>query len=257
VRPGLIGPLTLIPRTTGHGYNMTLIPEESVRELIALTGLPLAQQDVPSTLQQMCRIAVRALPPARGATFTSFTESGPGAVAASDEWAKSLDEMQYHEHEGPCIDAARTGLVFRVRDLATDSRWPSYAPRAAEHGARAMVSLPLTVEGKVLGALNVYSHEPDAFSPEEVSIAEVIAAHASLAMHTATALKEHRSLSEGLREAMQSRAVIEQAKGILMAQRKVTAEAAFDLLREASQHRNTKLRLVAEQVVETGELQER
>jgi GAF domain-containing protein len=144
-----------------------------------------------------------------------------------------------------------------VRDLATDSRWPSYAPRAAEHGARSMVSMPLTVEGKVLGALNVYSREPDAFSPEEVSIAEVIAAHASLAMHTATALKEHRSLSEGLRDAMQSRAVIEQAKGILMAQRKVTAEAAFDLLREASQHRNTKLRLVAEQVVETGELQER
>jgi GAF domain-containing protein len=235
---------------------MTMIPEESVRELIALSALPLAQEDLPTTLAEMCRIAVRALPPADGATFTSFGESGPGAVAASDDWSKALDELQYREHEGPCLDAARTGLVFRVRDLAADSRWPTYAPRAAEQGARSMVSLPLTVEGKVLGALNVYSREPDVFTSETVSIAEVIAAHASLAMHVSTALVQHRTLSEGLREAMSSRAVIEQAKGILMAQRKVTAEAAFDLLREASQHRNVKLRLVAEEVVATGMLQE-
>jgi GAF domain-containing protein len=235
---------------------MTLIPEESVRELTALSGLALAQQGVPETLEEMCRIAVRALPPADGATFTSFSDSGPGAAAASDEWSKQLDEMQYHEHEGPCLDAARTGLVFRVRDLAADSRWPSYAPRAAEQGARSMVSLPLGVEGKVLGALNIYSREPDVFTSEAVSIAEIIAAHASLAMHVATALFQHRSLSEGLRDAMGSRAVIEQAKGILMAQRKVSADAAFDLLREASQHRNVKLRLVAEEVVETGTLPE-
>jgi len=235
---------------------MTMIPEESVRELTALSALPLSQEDVAGTLRQMCRITVRALPPVDGATFTSFSERGPGAVAASDEWSQTLDELQYREHEGPCLDAARTGLVFRVRDLASDSRWPTYAPHAAEHGARSMVSLPLTVEGKILGALNIYSREPDAFSSEAVSVAEIIAAHASLAMHVATALHQHRTLGEGLREAMSSRAVIEQAKGILMAQRKATAEAAFDLLREASQQRNVKLRLVAQEVVETGALQE-
>jgi AmiR/NasT family two-component response regulator len=119
-----------------------------------------------------------------------------------------------------------------------------------------MVSLPLTVEGKILGALNVYAREPDVFTSEAVSVAEIIAAHASLAIHVSTALFQHRSLSEGLREAMTSRAVIEQAKGILMAQRKVDADAAFVLLREASQHRNVKLRLLAEEVVETGQLKE-
>lgn len=232
------------------------IPEESLRELTQLSGLALAQEDIPSTWGEICRITVRALPPADGATFTSISESGPGAVAASDEWSKTLDEMQYSEHEGPCLDAARTGAVFRVRDLALDTRWPSYAPKAAAHGARGMVSLPLAVENKTLGALNVYARQPDAFTAEAVSIAEVIAAHATLASQVAATLFRHRDLSVGLREAMNSRGTIEQAKGILMHQRKITAEEAFDLLRVTSQERNVKLRLLAQDVVDSGSLED-
>jgi GAF domain-containing protein len=232
------------------------ISEEALRELTALAGVVLAQQDLPSALHEICRIAVRAIPSAEGASLTMFGEQGPDAVAASDSWAKILDETQYVEHEGPCLDAARTGQLFRVRDLAADLRWPTYAPRAVELGARSVVSLPLTVESKLLGALNLYARRPDAFDSEAVSVAEIIAGHAGLASQVAATLFRHKELSEGLQQAMLSRATIEQAKGILMARHHITADAAFELLRTASSRRNVKLRNLAEELVETGQFPE-
>lgn len=227
-----------------------LITDEALRELTALSGVVLAQDDLAATLDEICRISVRAVPEAAGASLTALSESGPGAVASSDEWAKSLDEMQYVEHEGPCLDAARTGLVFRVRDLATDARWPSYAPRAAQQGARSMVSIPTMLEGKTMGALDVYSRQPDAFDAQAVSLVGIVAAHAGLASQVASTLFRHRDLSEGLRDAMASRAVIEQAKGMLMAQQTCSADAAFELLVNASQRENRKLRDVAHGLVD-------
>ena len=157
--------------------------------------------------------------------------------------------MQFVEHEGPCIDAARTGALFRVRDTASENRWPSYMPRAAEAGARSMVSIPMTVEAKTIGALNMYSRAPDSFGPEEVGLAEVIAGHASLAAHVSAALQEHRTLAAQLRDAMASRAAIEQAKGIIMASTGCGPDEAFDRLTQQSQHENRKLREIAEELV--------
>ncbi len=226
------------------------LPEESIRELTALAGVVLSHNDIDATLTEICRIAVRAVPGAEGASMTAMAEGGPGAVAASDDWAKSLDEMQYEEHEGPCLDAARTGVVFRIRDMAEEPRWPSYMPQAVKQGARSMVSLPLSVESKTLGALNVYARVPDAFGPVEVYLAEIIAGHASLATQTAATLFRHRDVAEQLKDAMRSRAVIEQAKGILMCSRRCSADNAFTMLVEMSQASNRKLRDVAAELVE-------
>jgi transcriptional regulator with GAF, ATPase, and Fis domain len=230
------------------------VPEDALDELAALAAVALTQADLNGTLSEICAIAVRAIPGATGASLTMMNESGPAAVAFSDEGSRALDEMQNHEHEGPCLDASRTGQVFRVRDLTNEHRWPSYAPLAAETGARSVLSIPVTVETKILGALNVYAPEPDAFGAQIVALAEVITAHASLATQVATALFAHQNLSERLQAAMTTMPVVEQAKGILMAQRRITAEAAFDVLRERSQHSNVKLRDIARQIVETGEL---
>jgi GAF domain-containing protein len=232
------------------------ISEDALRELTALAGVVLAQEDLPSALNEICRIAVRAVPGAEGSSLTMFGDQGPDAVAASDQWAKTLDETQYIEHEGPCLDAARTGQLFRVRDLKDELRWPTYGPRAVELGARSLISIPLTMESKLLGALNLYAREPNSFDAEGVSVAEIIAGHAGLASQVAATLFRHKELGEGLMQAMHSRATIEQAKGILMSRHKITADAAFDRLRTASSHRNVKLRALAEEVVETGELTE-
>lgn len=225
------------------------VPEESLQELTLLAGVALAQDDLPSTLEEICRITTKIVPRAEGASVTTFTSGRPAALA-SDDWAKGFDELQYAEHEGPCYDAYRTGNVFRIRDLADEQRWPSFVPRAVERGGRSMVSLPMSAEGKVVGALNVYSREADAFSAEAVSIAEIAAAHAGLASQVAAAMFGHRDLAHQLSEAMRSRSVIEQAKGILMAGRRCDADAAFDLLVDLSQRSNRKLRDVAQALVD-------
>lgn len=107
------------------------IDEETLRQLTVLSGLVLTQESLQGGHQEVTRIAVRALPQADGATITTFHDGRPDASAASDEWARCLDEMQYVEHEGPCLDAARTGNTFRLRDLAQEQRWPAYVPPGA------------------------------------------------------------------------------------------------------------------------------
>jgi len=227
------------------------IPDDSLQELASLGEVALLHDDIDTALQQICAIAVRAVPNAVGASLTSLSASGPTAVASSDPWAEELDELQYGEHEGPCLDAARTGLVFRVRDIAGETRWPAYMPRALDLGVRSMVSLPTTSESKTIGALNLYSREVDAFSAEAVSIGQIVAGHASLASQVASTLFRHRELAMQLQEALRSRAVIEQAKGVLMATTPGTdADAAFAMLVDASRRENRKLRVIAAEIVE-------
>jgi transcriptional regulator with GAF, ATPase, and Fis domain len=227
----------------------TGLPESAVRELATLAGVALSQERLEDTHVEICRIAVRAVPGADGASITTFPDGRPSAVADSD-WAKRFDELQYEEHEGPCLDAFRTGNAFRIRDVAVDNRWPSYLPRAAEHGGRSMLSLPMTAEGKIIGALNLYSREVDVFTSEGVSVGGLVAAHAGMASQVAAALFGHRELADQLTEALQSRAVIEQAKGVLMAVHSIDADEAFQRLRVESQHSHRKLRDVAIEFVE-------
>jgi len=224
------------------------LSDESVNELLTLTGLVLTQSDLPATLAEFCKVAARAVPGAEGASITTFKDGKPSAVA-SDDWSKGFDELQYTEHEGPCLDAFRTGNAFRVRDLQGDPRWPSYAPQAVERGARSMISIPLATEGLNVGALNLYSGKPDAFSSDVMSVATIVAAHVGLSIQVAAALFGHRELHEQLADAMKSRAVIEQAKGILMAGRRCSADEAFQILTGLSQNSNRKLRDVAAALV--------
>ena len=225
--------------------------DESMRQLSALAGAVLGQDDLHSTLERVTRIATDILPSCEGASMTGIRDGVPAVVAADGSWSRELDELQYVEREGPCLDATRTGNVFRVRDLAEDSRWPFYSKRAVAHGARSVVSLPMSSEGKIVGALNVYSREPDRFSSEEVALGELIAAQAGIAMQVAASFFQHRDLATQMQEALTSRASIEQAKGILMGARGCTADEAFAILVELSQSSNRKLRDVAQAMIDS------
>lgn len=222
--------------------------DEALEELVALAGVVLVATDLPETLAEVCRIAIRVVPGAEGASVTTHREGGPAAVG-SDPWSQGLDETQFLEHEGPCLDAFRTGNVFRVRDFAKDNRWPSYSEQALARGAHSMLSLPLTAHGNLIGALNLYAREAEAFDAEAASLAHVVAGHVGLASQVSAAFFKHRDLAVQLADAMRSRATIEQAKGVLMALHGCDADAAFDLLRTESQHGNRKLRDVAVDVV--------
>lgn len=225
------------------------LSEDTIAELLALGSVALVHEEVEAALEAICHIAARAIRNADGASLTMLSPTGHRAAAASDPWAEQLDELQYAEHEGPCLDATRTGLLYRVRDIGNEPRWPSYMPHAREGGALSMMSVPMTVETKTMGALNVYSKQLDAFGPDEVSVAGIITGHASLAMQFASTMHGHRSLAAQMRTAMASRATIEQAKGVIMATTGCGPDEAFDQLVQQSQHQNEKLRDVAEALI--------
>jgi GAF domain-containing protein len=229
------------------------ISAATAQELVRLSGLALAAPDLETALREVTEAAVSAVEPCDGASLTMRSNGVPSAPVASDDWATQLDKLQFVEQEGPCLDCLREASVMRSRDLAADTRFPSYGPKAAELGARSSLSLPLTADGRCVGALNLYSKSPDAFDREVVAVGELLAAHASLAVSAATAYYSSRDLAEQMRQALDSRAVIDQAKGVLMAQHGGSADEAFARLVETSQLSNRKLRDVAQELVELAE----
>jgi transcriptional regulator with GAF, ATPase, and Fis domain len=207
----------------------------------------LAQADVQHTLQKIVDMAVDTIEACDHAGIT-FLKGGKGTTpAASDDVPRTVDAIQYETGEGPCLDAIRDHEVFETGDLGRERRWPAFAARAQrETGVTSMLSFRLFVEADTLGALNLYSKRADAFDERSRTTGLVFAAHAALALATAV----H---DEQMEEALESRDVIGQAKGILMAREGVSADDAFGMLRRASQRLNVKLRVVAADMVRSAE----
>ena len=181
------------------------------------------------------------------ASITGFGADGrPESVAYSDDIALKADRLQYELAEGPCLEVLRTDEVSLVPDLTADCRWPRWAPSAAGLGIGASLSLHLFAD-TALGALNLYSFRPRAFDRQAVEAAEVVAAQASVV------LAYGRSQQE-LERAIDSRRVIGQAQGMLMARYGLTPAHAFALLRRYSQDRNLRISTLAEELTSTGQL---
>ena len=222
---------------------------DTAHELAALAGLVLSEPDVDAALTRVTKVAVAVVDPCDGASLTMRRAGVPDAPASSGDWALGLDELQFAEQEGPCLNCLREGSVMRVRDLGEDERFPSYGPRAAERGALSALSLPMAADGRTVGALNLYSRRRDAFGREELALGELLAAHAALAVQAAVAYYSSRDLAGQMQSAMGSRALIEQAKGVLVARERITPDAAFERLVGLSQAANRKLRDIAAEVV--------
>jgi GAF domain-containing protein len=169
--------------------------------------------------------------------------------APTDEWTNTLDNLQYDAQEGPCLQAARTGVVIPVDDFQTESRWPKFVSTALQHGLNSSLSLPLTVAADRIGGLNLYSRQTGGYSEDSVSAGQRLATHAAVLVANAQAYERTLRLVDQLQAALASRAEIEQAKGILMAESHISADQAFDVLRRASQRNNVKLRVIARQIV--------
>jgi GAF domain-containing protein len=225
--------------TTGEGH-----------DLAQLAGIMLTAPDLDAALVEVTQVAAAAVNGADGCSITMRANGVPHAAAADGPWARELDVLQFTEQEGPCLDCLREGTVMRVRDLGGDARWPFYGPKAAELGACSVLSLPLTADGRTVGALNLYSRRPAAFGPEELAFGQLLAAHASLAIQAAAAYYSHRDLAQQMRQALDSRGVIEQAKGMVMARTGCSPDVAFATLVARSQQENRKLRDVARDLVE-------
>ncbi|MDP9428137.1 MAG: GAF and ANTAR domain-containing protein [Actinomycetota bacterium] len=170
-------------------------------------------------------------------------------VASTGPLADRADGRQYEMDTGPCLESLRTGTVVRVDDMAAEGRWAPYPAQAAELGVRSSLSLPLVVEGRSSGALNLYATEPHAFGTDIEAAAARWAERATGALSVALRIADSDERADSMLGGLDTRATIGQAVGLLMARERCTADRAFDLLRIASQRRNVKLRDVAAGIV--------
>jgi GAF domain-containing protein len=168
--------------------------------------------------------------------------------AATADWPVILDQAQYDNGYGPCLDSARAGQLVRVDDTATDQRWPAVAAAAVKEGLVSSLSVPLPAQRHVVGALNIYTRQRRVFTDERVQLAEQFASYAGVAIGNTALYLTSANLASQMQEAMSPRAVIEQAKGILMAVSKCDEEQAFAKLVSTSQRSHKKLRDVAREL---------
>jgi len=198
------------------------------------------------------RLAVLAHDVVRGCDHASVSILDGGSVitaGASDRRTTVLDDAQYEMDEGPCLSAIRGGEPVQVDDFAGDGRWPRFAARALAEGVAACLSLPVALAGDTIGGLNLYADRAHSYT--DLSIvegAEMVGQVAALAA-IVRAYERSLRLVDQVQVAMNSRAEIEQAKGILMARSQVDADRAFDILRRASHRQNVKLCQIAHTIV--------
>ena len=220
----------------------------------ALARVVLGGRELPEVLTEITGIARRAMPGSEASSITLIRRETPFTAAFDGQMAMDADELQYQRGYGPCVDAGRAGQVFLVEDMRQEERWPDYAKHVAAQGVRSSLSVPLPFQGVTIGALNNYAGTPGAFGEADLAVGQEVAAWVALAVGKADMIARTADDLAGMQLAMASRAVIEQAKGILMERHKVTEDQAFTVLTRASQNANIKLRDVADELVRTGAL---
>ncbi|MFG3006568.1 GAF and ANTAR domain-containing protein [Streptomyces calvus] len=209
----------------------------------------LAENTLDATLQQISRSAVELVDGCDASGILVLRGNQVQSLAPTEQLVTDSDRLQESLREGPCFDAARpetTERVFRIPDFTEDpERWRSFVPRCRELGVGSMMGFLLYTREEELGALNMYSRKPGAFSEDSETAGWLLASHAAVAFSTALTDAQ-------MQEAISTRHMIGEAMGILMGRHHITEEQAFDILRTHSQRTNTKLREVARRVCETG-----
>ncbi len=230
-------------------------PERETAELweslTALGQFVLSEQSLQESLQRVAELSVRAVYGADGAGVTWVVARKPTTVTAAGDFVRRIDEIQYALDEGPCLQAYKTQQMVLVESLEMEARWPRFTPAALGHGLRGIVAAPLTVHGERLGALNIYALEPGVLDETAVDTAALFAEQASIVLANAVAFTRAQSTALNLGEALNSRAVIDMAKGIMMAREGLGPDEAFERLRQMSQTSHRKLRDVAQELVDT------
>jgi GAF domain-containing protein len=224
------------------------------RALEQLGSLALREHSMETLLQRVVDLTTVVMPRPTEASILIMAGGKPRTAVFTGQLALDCDEIQFGRGEGPCLNAASTGELTEVPDTRTEPRWRDYMQRVTERGVRSSLSVPLPVSETMSGALNIYAREVNAFDEEARSAATQFAPFASVAVENMEAYQDARTMADNLQTALESRAVIDQAKGILMERFRLTADQAFDVLARRSMQQNTKLRAIAQELVETGDL---
>ncbi|WP_378737895.1 GAF and ANTAR domain-containing protein [Nocardia brasiliensis] len=229
----------------------TSTSDELATGMAELTALLLSANDIGASLHAMTEIVSRMLPgrPMVGVTMRLAGE--PVTVAATGTEVIVVDEAQYNQRHGPCLAAMETGQPVSAPDLTHEQRWGDYPARALAHGIHSVYAQPLLAEGEPVGALNLYARLPYGFDEPSQRAINLTGEHTGVLLTAVFAATRQADLTDQLRAALASRTMIDQALGILMGQRRCDRDAAFDLLRKASQRRNMKIIDLARETIRT------
>ncbi|WP_377639159.1 GAF and ANTAR domain-containing protein [Oryzobacter terrae] len=215
-----------------------------------LGGVLESMEQVSDYLERVVHAVRRHIEGCDEVGVTVLSANRPHTAAYTTVQTLEIDAAQYALDEGPCLDAARHRTENHVADLVVDDgRWPRFAQECREEGMRSLLALPLVSGTECVGAINLYAWAPHAFDRFDAAMVRVAASRCADALVAVTALDGARRLAGQLEQAMASRAIIEQAKGVIMAMRGVPEHEAFEVLRKTSQDRNVKVRVLAQQIV--------
>ena len=175
-------------------------------------------------------------------------------VAASSEAARLLELFQIQSDQGPCLDCFRTGQPIDAEDLAASAqRWPRFAPAAQQAGFAAVQALPMRLRDQVIGALNLFRASPGAFPPADKRVGQALADVATISLLHERSMRHSDTLNEQLQTALNSRVIIEQAKGKLAERLGLDMDQAFTLLRDFARNRNRRLSDLAQAFIDGSE----
>lgn len=201
-------------------------------------------------LERMCQQAIHAIRQADMASVSLLHDGEAVTAAVTDERAVEIDRAQYNAGEGPCLEAAKTGQVVKVTVSEIQGKWPGFVAASGRAAVASYLSAPLFIDSEYHGSLNLYGEKPHGFLESDAALLELYTTAAEAALRTMRRYVLAREQAEQLGQALTSRAVIDQAKGIVMAAHGVPADEAFTLLVEQSQKRNIKVRVLAQQLID-------
>lgn len=225
--------------------------DEASDDLAQLAEVLTAEEEVGRVMQRSVDQLVESVPGADMASVTVLHGDKGETVASSNERVWAIDSDQYAAGDGPCLEASRTGEVVRVGVEEAHERWPEFARSARAAGVASYLSSPLFIDDQFAGSLNLYSEQPHGFSDFDVALLRLYITAVAAAIANNRRYAKARGLAENLGKALESRALIDQAIGVVMARRGIGPEQAFDELARESQNSNTKLRDLAARVVES------
>ena len=229
---------------------MPELPKTSTEKLSRVIKLLRTQRTLPAKLETVVAIVKRTVDNCDAAGVTLIIEGEPTTAAVTDRLTVEIDLVQYQTGEGPCLAAISDGNVVRIDVLEQDVSFSHFAPGALALDVNSILSIPLRVNGRVVGALNMYSRVPNAFDAHTENAVRPLADYAAEAISTSPLYAYSLDMVEGLVESLETQGLIAQATGVISATERETGEEALDRLRDLALRSGESMRTVAERVLD-------
>jgi GAF domain-containing protein len=216
---------------------------------VSLADTLVTDYDVIDLLHRLCIDSVTLLPVDAAGLMLSDQRGTLRVVSSSTEQAHFVELFQLQANEGPCLDCFRTSRQVVSADLGNEAHWPRFVAHARQAGYRSVHALPLRLRSETIGVLNLFGRAPGALPPHALRVGQALADVATIGILQERALRRQEVLAEQLQAALNSRVIIEQAKGMLAERGRIDLEQAFTLLRSHARAHQQRLSDLARDVV--------